>query len=336
MSKKKALITGISGQDGSYLAELLLSKNYEVSGILQRTTHYQLGNIEHIQNSINLFSSDITETTSLEKIFKAVKPDEIYHLAAQSSPNESFKQPITTSLVTGVGTQHIFEIVKTVCPKAKVYQASSSEMFGWATKVPQNERTSFNPANPYAAAKTFAHLLAKIYRESYGIFISCGILFNHESPRRGLGFVTQKIAYAAACAKLGINDSKHLNEEGEPIIKDGKVAIGNLHAKRDWGFAKDYVEAMWMMLQQDKPMDLVIATGEAHTVKELCKEAFAYVGLDFRKYIKIDSRFIRPTETGPLVGDASRAKKILGWKPTVKFKELVGMMVDANVEKLLA
>lgn len=334
LKRRRALITGITGQDGSYLAEFLLSKNYEVSGVVRKSSHYTYSNIEHIQSKINLFNSDLLDPVSLTKILRAVNPDEIYNLAAQSSPGESFKQPIHTAEITAIGAHRVLEAILEVTPKAKFYQASSSELFGWVNHIPQSEKTPFNPANPYAAAKLYAHSITKIYRESYNMFAATGILFNHESPRRHLGFVTQKIAYAAACAKLGIKDSEHLNEEGEPIVIKGKIALGNLDAKRDWGFAGDYVEAMWLLLQQKKPMDLVIATGVIHTVRELCQEAFSYVGLDYKKYIKVDPRFIRPTETGPLVGDARKAKKILGWKPKVKFKELVAMMVDANLDKL--
>lgn len=332
--RKRALITGITGQDGSYLAEFLLSKNYEVSGIVRKSSHYTHTNIEHIQSQINIFSSDLLDPVSLTKILKAVDPDEIYNLGAQSSPSESFKQPIHTAEITALGAHRVLDAVREVTPNAKFYQASSSELFGWVKEIPQNEETPFNPANPYAAAKLYAHAITKIYRESYNIFASTGILFNHESPRRHLGFVTQKVTYAAACAKLGIKNSEHLNEEGEPIVKNGKIALGNLDAKRDWGFAGDYVEAMWLLLQQKKPMDLIIATGKVHSVRELCAEAFSYVGLDYKKFIKVDPRFIRPTETGPLVGDSRKAKKVLGWKPRVQFKELVAMMVDANLEKL--
>lgn len=334
MSNKKALITGITGQDGSYLAELLLSKGYEVSGIVRKTSHYRPANIEHIQGQLNLFYGDLLDSVSLTKIFKAVMPDEIYNLGSQSSPGESFKQPIHTAEITGIGAHRVLDVVREVCPQAKFYQASSSEMFGWVKEIPQNEKTPFDPANPYAAAKLYAHNIARIYRESYKMFIVCGILFNHESPRRGLQFVTQKVTYAAACAKLGIKTSQYLNEEGEPVFKNGKVAMGNLQAKRDWGFAGDFVEAMWLMLQQEKPDDFVIATGETHTVVELCKEAFSYVGLNWKKYVKVDSRFIRPTEAGPLVGDSSKVRKVLGWKPKTKFKYLVSIMVDANLARL--
>ena len=334
MKTKKALITGITGQDGSYLAEFLLEKGYEVSGIVRKTSHYRSVNIEHIQDKINLFYGDLSDQVSMTKIVKAVAPDEIYNLGAQSSPGESFKQPIHTTEITGVGAHRLIEVVKETCPEARFYQASSSEMFGWVKEIPQTEDTPFNPANPYAAAKLYAHNIARIYRKSYNMFISCGILFNHESPRRGLEFVTQKVAYAAACAKLGIKTSKHLNEEGEPLFKDNKVALGNLDAKRDWGFSGDYVESMWLMLQHTEPDDFVIATGVTRTIKELCEAAFSHVGLDWEKYVYVDQRFVRPTETGPLVGDPAKAKKILKWEQRVDFKQLIAMMVDAQIEKL--
>lgn len=332
--KKKALITGITGQDGSYLAEYLLEKGYEVSGIVRKTTHFKYENIGHIQHRLNLIYADLVDPVSLTSAFKKVMPDEVYNLAAQSSPGESFKQPINTAEITAIGAHRVLDTVKDVCPKAKVYQASSSEMFGWVREIPQNEKTPLNPANPYAAAKVYAHSMAKIYRKSYDMFISNGILFNHESPRRGLGFVTQKVAYGAACAKLGIKTSEHLNEEGEPIVKNRKLAMGNLDAKRDWGFAGDYVEAMHLMLQAKKPGDFIIATNETHTIKELCKEAFSYVGKDWKDYVFVDKRFVRPTETGPLIGDYSKAKKELGWEPKTSFKELVAMLVDANIARL--
>ncbi|MBI3290030.1 GDP-mannose 4,6-dehydratase [Candidatus Microgenomates bacterium] len=331
---KTALITGITGQDGSYLAELLLDKGYNVAGIVRKTSHELFANIGHIQHKLDLIYADLLDPVSLTEAVKTVSPDEVYNLASQSSPGESFKQPIHTAEITAIGAHRILEAVRDIAPKAKFYQASSSEMFGWVREIPQNENTPFNPANPYAAAKLYAHSLAKIYRESYKMFIACGILFNHESPRRGLGFVTQKVTYAAACAKLGVKDSEHLNEEGEPIVKNGKVALGNLEAKRDWGFAGDYVESMWLMLQQAKPDDYVIGTGETHTIRKLCEEAFGYVGTDWKKHIVVDRRFIRPTETGPLLADARKAKRVLGWKPETTFRELITMMVDAHVARL--
>jgi len=331
---KKALITGITGQDGSYLAELLLDKGYEVSGIVRKTSHFYYANISHIQEHLNLIQADLLDPVSIREAVQRVKPDEIYNLASQSHPSESFKQPIHTAEITGIGAHRVIDAALDVVPKAKFYQASSSEMFGWVKEIPQSEETPFNPANPYAAAKLYAHDIARIYRKSYNMFISCGILFNHESPRRGLGFVTQKVTYAAACAKLGIKNSKNLNEEGEPIVKNGKVGMGNLEAKRDWGFSGDYVESMWMMLQRKEADDFVIGTGETHTIKELIEEAFSYVGCDWKKYIAVDKRFIRPTETGPLVANYAKAKKALGWQPKTSFKKLVAMLVDANIARL--
>lgn len=331
---KRALITGITGQDGSYLAEFLLKKGYEVTGIVRKTSHMLYANISHIQERLNLIQADLLDPVSLREAIQKVKPDEIYNLGSQSHPSESFKQPIHTAEITGLGAHRVIDAVLDVVPKSRMYQASSSEMFGWVTEIPQNENTPFNPANPYAAAKLYAHNIARIYRKSYGQFVSCGILFNHESPRRGLGFVTQKVTYAAACAKLGIRTSKHLNEEGEPIIKNGKVGMGNLEAKRDWGYAGDYVESMWLMLQTKTPDDFVIGTGITHTIEELCKESFSYVGKKWQDYVEVDKRFIRPTETGPLVADYTKAKKKLKWKPKTDFKELVAMLVDANIARL--
>lgn len=332
--KKKALITGITGQDGSYLAELLLKKGYDVAGIVRKTSHEEYANIGHIQDDLKLFQGDLLDPVSLREIIQKAEPDEVYNLAAQSSPAESFKQPIHTAEITAIGAHRVLDATLDVNPKTKFYQASSSEMFGWVREIPQTEETPFNPANPYAAAKLYAYAMTRIYRESYNMFATNGILFNHESPRRHFGFVTQKVAYAAACAKLGIKNSVNLNEEGEPIVKDGKVALGNLDAKRDWGFAGDYVEAMYLMMQADKPDDFVVATGETHTGRELCEEAYSYVGLNYQDHIKIDKRFIRPTETGPLIGNPAKAKKILGWEPKTTFKELIRMMVEAHLARL--
>ena len=333
--QKTALITGITGQDGSYLAELLLKKGYKVHGTIRKTSHFQHANIAHIYNKLNLIQADLLDPISLTHMFHKLKEvDEIYNLASQSSPNESFRQPIHTIEITGVGMHRLVEAAKDIFPHAKIYQASSSEMFGWVKEIPQKETTFFNPANPYAAAKLYAHNIASIYRRSYGMFIACGILYNHESPRRGLGFVTQKVTYAAACAKLGIRTSEHINEEGGPIVENGKVKLGNLDAVRDWGFAGDYVKAMWMVLQQKKADDFVIGTGEGHTIRDLCNEAYSYVGLDWKKYVDVDKAFIRPTETGPLIADASKAKRVLGWSPEVKFRKLVELLVDANIARL--
>jgi len=334
MANIMALITGITGQDGSYLAEFLLKKGYDVAGIVRKTSHEDYANIGHIQEDLKLFQGDLLDPVSLREIIQKVEPDEVYNLASQSHPSESFKQPIHTAEITGIGAHRVLDATLDVNPKTKFYQASSSEMFGWVREIPQDEETPFNPANPYAAAKLYAFAMTKIYRESYNMFATNGILFNHESPRRHLGFVTQKVTYAAACAKLDIKNSTHLNEEGEQIVKNGKVSLGNLEAKRDWGFAGDYVEGMWKIMQAKKADDFVLATGETHTIKELCEEAFNYVGLNWEDYVIMDKRFIRPTETGPLIGDASKAKKILNWEPQTKFKELVAMMVDAHLARL--
>lgn len=334
MSKKRALITGITGQDGSYLAELLLKKNYEVAGLVRKTSNVAYPNISHIQDELNLIQADLLDPISLREAIQTFEPDEVYNLASQSHPAESFRQPIHTAEITAIGAHRVLDATLDVVPKARFYQASSSEMFGWVREIPQKEDTPFNPANPYAASKLYAHAITKIYRESYGMFATNGILFNHESPRRHLGFVTQKVTYAAACAKLGIKNSEHLNEEGEPIVKKGKVALGNLEAKRDWGYAGDYVEAMWLMLQQDKPDDFVIGTGETHTIQQLCEEAYEFVGLNWKEHVEIDKRFIRPTETGPLVANPAKAKKILGWTPKTSFKDLVRLMVNAQIARL--
>lgn len=334
MAKKKAFITGITGQDGSYLAEFLLKKGYEVSGIVRRTSSLQYPNINHIQEELQLFQGDLLDPISLRENMQKVKPDEVYNLASQSHPSESFKQPIHTAEITAIGAHRVLDATLDIVPHAKFYQASSSEMFGWVKEIPQSEDTPLNPANPYAAAKLYAYAITRIYRKSYKMFASNGILFNHESPRRNLGFVTQKVTYAAACAKLGIKNSEHLNEEGEPIVKNGKVALGNLEAKRDWGFAGDFVEAMWLIMQQEEPDDFVIGTGETHTIQELCVEAFNYVGENWEDYVEIDKRFIRPTETGPLVADPAKAKRVLGWEPKTNFEDLVHIMVDAHIARL--
>jgi GDPmannose 4,6-dehydratase len=334
VAKKTALITGITGQDGSYLAELLLKKGYDVAGTVRKTSNMQYDNIGHIQDRLNLIQADLVDPISLREAIQKVQPDEVYNLAAQSHPAESFKQPIHTAEITALGAHRVLDAVWDVVPKAKFYQASSSEMYGWVREIPQNEETPFNPANPYAAAKLYAHFMTKIYRKSYNMFATCGILFNHESPRRHLSFVTQKVTYAAAAAKLGVKTSEHLNEEGEPIVKNGKVGLGNLEAKRDWGFTGDFVEAMWLIMQQPEPDDFVIGTGVTHTIQELCEEAFDYVGLNWKDYVYVDKRFVRPTETGPLVADPAKAKKILGWTPKTSFKELIRMMVDAHIARL--
>jgi GDPmannose 4,6-dehydratase len=323
---KKALITGITGQDGSYLAELLLSKGYEVHGIIRRASTFNTGRIDHLYtdphvNGVRLFLhyGDIADSTNLIKLLYGVAPDEVYHLAAQSHVRVSFDIPEYTGDVTGLSTIRILEAMRETGSKGKFYQASSSEMFGNAPDVPQNERTPFRPRSPYAAAKLYAYWATVNYRESYGMFACNGILFNHESPRRGETFVTRKITRAAAHIKAGL---------------ESKLYLGNLDAKRDWGYAKEYVEAMWLMLQQPEPDDYVIATGETHSVREFLEEAFRYVGLDWRDYVEIDSRYYRPTEVDLLIGDAGKAREKLGWTPQTSFRELVHVMMDADIAAL--
>ncbi|HYN85821.1 MAG TPA: GDP-mannose 4,6-dehydratase [Pyrinomonadaceae bacterium] len=325
---KKALITGITGQDGSYLAELLLSKGYEVHGIIRRASTFNTGRIDHLYqdphiHGVHLFLhyGDIADSTNLIKLLYRVQPDEVYHLAAQSHVRVSFDIPEYTGDVTGLSTIRILEAIREAGLKSKFYQASSSEMFGKVQEVPQSETTPFYPRSPYGAAKVYAFWATVNYRESYDMFACNGILFNHESERRGETFVTRKITRAAAAIKAGLQD---------------KLYLGNLDAKRDWGYAKEYVEAMWLMLQQDVPDDYVIATGETHTVGEFLEEAFTHVGLDWRKHVEIDPKYYRPAEVDLLVGDASKAKRVLGWEPKVTFKELARLMVDADVAALAA
>jgi GDPmannose 4,6-dehydratase len=322
----RALITGITGQDGSYLAELLLSKGYEVHGIIRRASTFNTGRIDHLYkdphiNGVHLFLhyGDISDSTNLIKLLYRIQPDEIYHLAAQSHVRVSFDIPEYTGDVTGLGTIRILEAIRETGSKAKFYQASSSEMFGKVQEVPQRETTSFYPRSPYGAAKMYAHWVTVNYRESYGIFACSGILFNHESPRRGETFVTRKITRAIAQIKAGLQK---------------KLYLGNLEAKRDWGYAKEYVEAMWLMLQQDAPEDFVIATGQTHSVEEFLSEAFSHVDLDWRDHVELDEKYLRPAEVDLLIGDASKAKRILGWQPTVTFSGLVRLMVNADMESL--
>ncbi len=332
---KRAFITGISGQDGSYLSELLLDKGYEVAGFVRRNAALDFGNANDIKNEVKIYYGDLHSPESIALALLDFKPDEIYNLASLSSPFASFKDKVGTIMVTGIGALHVFERAKLIVPKAKIYQASTSEMFGAPKQIPQNEDTPFCPANPYAAAKEFAHRMAVIARndKNQPQFISCGILFNHESPRRGLNFVTRKITAAVACIKNNKRDGIPLNEIGEPIVKNGKLKLGDLEAKRDWGYAPDYVEIMWEMLQHDQADDFVVATGEVHTVGEFAEKAFAIAGLNWKDYVEVDSNFIPPVQTGPLVGDPSKAKKILGVEPKTKFKDLVEIMVHADLAK---
>lgn len=335
VNKKRAFITGISGQDGSYLTELLLEKGYEVAGLVRRNAALDMGNINFIREEVKIYFGDLQSPESIALALLDFKPGEIYNLAALSSPLASFSDKVATIMVTGVGALHVFERAKLITPDAKIYQASTSEMFGAPKQVPQNEDTPLNPANPYAAAKEFAHRMALIARndKKQPQFIACGILFNHESPRRGLNFVTRKITAAVACIKNNKKEGIPLNEMGEPIVKNGKLKLGDLNAKRDWGFSPDYVELMWRILQQEKPDDFVAATGEVHTVEEFAKEAFAVAGLDYKDFVITDSHFVPPLQTGPLCGDATKAKKILGWESKTKFKDLVKIMVHADLAK---
>ena len=317
----RALITGITGQDGSYLAEFLLEKGYEVIGLVRRTSTVNFERIGHIQDKIQIVSGDMLDETSLVHVIDEYRPDEVYNLAAQSFVQESWRQPVFTGEVTALGVTRLLDAIRMVDRENKIrfYQASSSEMFGKVREVPQTENTPFYPRSPYGVAKVYGHWITVNYRESYGMHATSGILFNHESPRRGLEFVTRKVTDAVARIKLGLQD---------------KVALGNLDARRDWGFAGDYVEAMWLMLQQDEPSDYVVATGETHSVQDLCEVAFSYVDLDWREHVVQDPRFMRPAEVDLLVGNPAKARARLGWEPRVSFEEIIHMMVDADLAKI--
>ncbi len=319
MKRKRALITGITGQDGSYLAEFLLKKGYAVHGMVRRSSTEPFDRIRHIQKKVTLHQADLLDQLSLVQLLKRVRPREVYNLAAQSFVPASWTEPVHTAEVTALGVLKMLEAVRLVDPKIRFYQASSSEMFGKVRETPQTERTIFYPRNPYACAKVFGHDITVNYRESYKIFAVSGMLFNHESERRGLEFVTRKITRGVASIKAGLQR---------------KLYLGNLKAKRDWGFAGDYVEAMWMMLQAKKPQDYVVASGKCHSVSEFCKHAFARAGLDWEKYVKVSKKFFRPAETMRLQGDASKIRRELGWKPKVSFKQLVERMVDHDLEQL--
>ncbi|MBA7472462.1 GDP-mannose 4,6-dehydratase [subsurface metagenome] len=320
---KKALITGITGQDGSYLAELLLEKDYQLWGIMRRSSSFHTGRIDHLykdpheQPRLKLIYGDLTDGSNLSTIINEIKPDEVYNLGAQSHVRVSFDMPIYTADTDALGTLRLLEAIRSSDKPAKFYQASSSEMYGKVIETPQTEKTPFYPRSPYGCAKAYSFWQTVNYREAYGLFTCNGILFNHESPRRGETFVTRKITRAATRIKLGLQD---------------KLFLGNLDAKRDWGFAGDYVEAMWLMLQQDKPDDYVVATGESHSVREFVAEVFSHLDLDWQKYVEIDQRYFRPTEVDYLQGDASKAKKVLKWEPRVTFKKLARMMTDADMK----
>ncbi len=321
---RRALITGITGQDGSYLVELLIRKSYEVYGIIRRSSSFNTGRIDHIyqdphepNHRLKLIYGDLNDASSLNRILRDVRPDEIYNLGAQSHVKVSFDIPEYTGEITALGTVRLLEAIREIGIKPRFYQASSSEMFGLAHEVPQRETTPFYPRSPYACAKAYAFYMVRNYREAYGLFACNGILFNHESPRRGETFVSRKITRAATRIKVSLQD---------------KLYLGNLEAKRDWGYAPEYAEAMWLMLQQDEPDDYVIATGESHSVKEFVEESFGLLGLDSKKHVEVDPRYFRPTEVDMLIGDSSKAKKKLGWQSKVKFKDLVGIMVEADLE----
>jgi GDPmannose 4,6-dehydratase len=326
MASPKALITGITGQDGSYLAELLLSKGYEVHGIIRRASTFNTSRIDHLYhdshvNGVSLFLhyGDLSDSTNLVKLMYGLRPDEVYHLAAQSHVKVSFEMPEYTGDIAGLGTVRLLEAIRETGTKCKFYQASSSEMFGRAQEVPQTEKTPFYPRSPYACAKAYAFWTTVNYREAFGIHACNGILFNHESPRRGETFVTRKITRAVARIQAGLQD---------------KLFLGNLEARRDWGYAPEYVEAMWRMLQQEKPDDYVIATGESHSVREFVEEAFGYAGLDWQACVEVDTRYFRPSEVDALRGDPSKARSVLGWQPKTGFRDLVRLMVDADREML--
>jgi GDPmannose 4,6-dehydratase len=316
---KKALITGITGQDGSYLAEFLLSQGYQVIGMVRRTSTVTFGRIEHIQDQITLAHGDLLDQTSMLDLMREYKPDEIYNLAAQSFVPVSWKQPVLTGEFTALGVTRMLEAMRTIVPEARFYQASSSEMFGKVREVPQNEKTPFYPRSPYGVAKVYGHWITVNYRESYDLFACSGILFNHESPRRGLEFVTRKVTHGVAQIKLGLAN---------------ELQLGNLDSHRDWGYAGDYVRAMWLMLQQDRPDDYVVGTGETHSVRELCEVAFGCANLDWERYVLSAQEFYRPAEVDLLVSDPAKARKVLGWEPKVSFEELIKMMVAADIAHL--
>jgi GDPmannose 4,6-dehydratase len=334
LRKRRALVTGITGQDGILLADSLLRKGYDVTGFGRRESILTRTDLRFLFNRIDLAYGDLSDAVDIADAIQHHQPDEVYNLASQSAPGTSWERSVETGEITGMGAHRLLEAVRRFKPDCRVYQASSSEMFGAVLESPQNELTPFNPTNPYAAAKVYAHHIAGIYRRSYGMFVACGILFNHESPYRGMRFLTQKVTYGAACAKLGIAESQALSEEGDPMIRNGKLALGNLDAARDWGYAKDYVEAMWRMLQQKEPDDFAIGTGQLRTVRDLCAAAYRHVGKDWQDYVVTDARFLRPSDTGPTVADPSKARRILDWRSSTSFEKMIAEMVDAHIEKL--
>lgn len=332
-TKQIALITGITGQDGSYLAELLLEKGYQVVGLARRSTHYHYENIEHLSGKITIEYGDLIDPDTIEQLIINYQPAEIYNLAAQSVPADSWRQPIVTAEITALGPVRIMEALRKHKPDARFYQATSREIYGGVRQEVIDETTPVLANNPYGVAKLYAHLMVDTYRQSYGMFACGGILFNHESPRRSLHFVTRKVTMAVACLYLGIKQPP-LNELGQPLVANGKLKLGNLDAVRDWGYAKEYVEAMWLMLQQDKPQDYVIATNKAYTIRDLCEVAFSHVGLDWQNHVESDDHFMRPTEIAASRGDYSKAKAELGWAPQTGFKALIQLMVDEDIRRL--
>ena len=330
---KTALITGITGQDGSYLADLLLQKGYRVVGLSRRSTHYHHPNLAHLIGKIALAYGDLIDAESLANVIQRYQPDEIYNLAAQSVPADSWSQPIVTGEITALGSLRMLEAVRRHKPDARFYQATSREIFGGVEQEVVDETTPFRANNPYGVAKLYSHLMTLTYRDSFDLFACGGILFNHESPRRSLHFVTRKVTTAVACIKLGVEDPP-LNEAGEPLVENRVVKLGNLDAVRDWGHAREYVEAMWRMLQQDAPDDFVIGTNTAYTVRDLCRVAFEHADLDWQDHVESDEQFKRPTEIAASRGDYGKAKAQLGWEPKVGFEDLVREMVDADLARL--
>lgn len=329
---KKALIIGISSQDGSYLADMLVKKDYEVIGTIRRSTNYTYENVKHLYGKVKLEFADLLDFESIARLVREYKPDEVYNIASQSVPADSWNMPFYTAEISGIGPMRVLEAVRQFHPIARIYQATTREIWGNISKDSAHEGLALDANNPYGIAKAYAHMMTRCYRESYGMFTCGGILFNHESPRRGLWFVSRKVTAAVACIKNGVKNPP-INEIGEPLItEDGKLHMGDLSCMRDWGYAKEYVEAMWLMLQHEKPMDYVIGTNTTHSVEELCKVAFAHAGLDYKEHVVSDKRFFRPTEIKELKGDYTRAKKELGWEPKTKFEDLVKLMVDEDLK----
>lgn len=331
--KQIAFITGITGQDGSYLAEFLLEKGYQVIGLARRTTHYHYENIGHLIGKIIIEYGDLIDPDSIEYIIAKYRPTEVYNLAAQSVPADSWQQPIVTAEITALGPVRIMEALRKHALEARFYQATSREIYGGVQQEVVDETTPFLANNPYGVAKLYAHMMVDTYRQSYNMFACGGILFNHESPRRSLHFVTRKVSMAVACIRLGI-ENPPVNELGQSLVVDGKLKLGNLDSVRDWGYAKEYVEAMWLMLQQERPQDYVIATNTAYTIRDLCEVAFSHVGLDWRAHVETDDRLMRPTEIVAARGDYSKARAELGWEPRMAFKELISLMVDEDIRRL--